>query len=171
MEEKSKHRKQRKIINELGTGYITKTGVMGLLQRDGKIKVEVIGQAHYQENIQPVVRHNVSNEATIITDGFAGYKGLYKEFKAHEVVNHGSDEFVRGQFHTNSVEGFFSHLKRGIYGIYHNVSPYHLSQYCTEFAFRYNKRDLKDCEKFNLSLQNITHRLTYKGIIQPKKNK
>ena len=91
----------------------------------------------------------------IITDGFGGYKDLKFEFKGHEIINHNQDEFVRGRFHTNSIEGFFSQLKRGIYGVYHWCSTDHLNRYCDEFAYRYNTRKRKDAERFTLQGRNL----------------
>ena len=63
------------------------------------------------------------------------------EFAKHEVVKHSAGEYVRGDVHTNTVEGFFSIFKRGIYGVYQHVSPFHLHRYTTEFDFRYNYRE------------------------------
>jgi hypothetical protein len=79
-----------------------------------------------------------------MTDEFLSYRGLDKEFAGHEVVNHGIGEYVRGDAHTNSVEGYFSLLKRGINGVYHHVSSQHLHRYLDEFNFRYNQRGVKD---------------------------
>lgn len=76
-----------------------------------------------------MVRQHVNTEALVVTDCLNAYKGLDKEFAGHEIVNHNQDEYVRGNVYTNTVEGFFSILKRGIYGIYHQVSPKHLQRY------------------------------------------
>jgi len=79
---------------------------------------------------------------------------------------HKADEFINENgLHNNSIEGFWSLLKRGIYGIYHQVSPKHLNKYCDEFAFRYNTRDISDNEKFSISLLKAENRLTHKALI------
>lgn len=88
-----------------------------------------------------IIRSLVKKGSTLITDGWHGYKGLDKEYE-HKVVEHSTSEYVKDGFHTNSIEGFWSHLKRGIMGIYHKVSKKHLFRYCDEFTFRYNTRDL-----------------------------
>ncbi len=160
-----KHKKVRDEINKLGTGYMNKVGVMGLLERDGEVRLKVIGLENQGIYIKPIIRSNVSNKAFLVTDGFGGYKDLHKEFNGHEIINHSQDEFVRGFYHTNSIEGFFSQLKRGLYGIYHSVSTKHLQSYCNEFAYRYNTRDLKDAERFTLSLRNVSGRLSHKTLI------
>jgi hypothetical protein len=69
-------------------------------------------------------------------------------------------------FHTNGIEGFWSLLKRGIYGIYHQTSVKHLNKYCDEFAFRYNTRDISESERFSISLLKAEKRLTYKQLIK-----
>jgi len=81
------------------------------------------------------------------------------------VVNHSQDEYVKDGFHTNSIEGFWSLLKRGIYGIYHQVSEKHLQRYCDEFAARYNTRKIADNERFQNAVQNSEGRLKYNQLI------
>ena len=75
-----------------------------------------------------------------MTDESAVAKGLGREFGNHETVNHSIGEYVRGDAHTNTIEGYFSILKRGIIGTYHHVSEAHLKRYLGEFDFRYNER-------------------------------
>ena len=94
-----------------------------------------------------------------------GYTGLNSDYQ-HEVLKHNEGKFVNSNnFHTNSVEGFWSLLKRGIFGIYHSTSPKHLNKYCDEFSYRYNTRNITDSTRFNLSLTNADERLTYKQLI------
>lgn len=82
-----------------------------------------------------------------MTDSFPGYKGLDKHFASHQMVSHSTGEYVRGDAHTQTIEGFFSILKRGVIGTYHHVSPAHLDRYLSEFDFRYNARDVGDSER------------------------
>src|ERR1700752_3743153 len=87
-------------------------------------------------------------------------------FEKHGMVNHGIGEYVRGEIHTNTVEGYFSILKRGITGTYHHVSPQHLKRYLAEFDFRYNERaalGMDDAQRANKTLAGIVgKRLTYR---------
>lgn len=87
-----------------------------------------------------------------------------REFSGHGSVNHSANEYVRGGFwHTNTVEGFFSLLKRGIYGTFHHVSEAHLSRYLSEFDFRHNARHVSDTERAALAIKGAAgKRLTYK---------
>lgn len=79
----------------------------------------------------------------------------------HVVVDHSKGEYVKGGFHTNGFENFWSHLKLGIIGTFHQVSPQHLQRYCDEFAARYNSRDIKDQEMCDWTLQSSDGRLKY----------
>ena len=135
---KNKHKKEREILNKKGTGAINKTPVLTILQRDGNIVNRVLDKAE-GKTIKPVIKEVVEKKSTLVTDGFGGYAGLSKLYN-REVVNHAQDEFVRGQFHTNTVEGYFSHLKRMIWGTHIHVSKRHLIKYANEHSFRYVNR-------------------------------
>lgn len=144
-----------------------KTMVMGMIERGGELKLIALGKDNGVNVLQPLVRENVDKDAVLITDGLQSYQGLGREYAAHEVVNHSQEEYVRdGVLHTNSIEGAFSMLKRSIIGIYHQVTPKHLSRYCDETMYRYNLRKMNDATRFTLSLQNVEGRLTYKKLIQ-----
>jgi transposase-like protein len=156
---------RRKKLREEKKTYSTKTIVMGLIERSGKLKFVALGKSNDLSVLLPVVLDNVDKDAVVITDGLESYKGLDKEYAAHEIVNHKEQEYVRDKvFHTNTIEGAFSMLKRSIYGIYHFASPDHLSRYCDETEYRYNTRKMTDIERFNLSLQNCAGRLDYKTL-------
>jgi len=97
----------------------------------------------------------VSKSARLMTDEAPLYGKMGKSFQSHETVNHGAKEYVRGDVNTNSVEGYFGILKRGIHGIYQHVSPVHLNRYVNEFSFRYNHRKINDNERSNVALIGI----------------
>lgn len=102
----------------------------------------------------------------MVTDSFIIYAYLAKEGQyKHVSVNHSKGEYVKDGFHTNGIENFWSLLKRGIIGIYHQVSPEHLQRYCDEFAARYNTRKIKDYERFEQFVQNSEGRLKYNDLI------
>ena len=154
------NRKRRKKWQELGID--NKVAVMGLLERDGKARLTVIGERTFKE----VVRENVKPDAILITDTHLSYQGLSFEYNGHLTVNHSQGEYRNGLAYTNSVEGFFSQFKRSIFGIYHQVSPKHLHRYCAETTYRYNSRKISDKDRFDMALQKPQGRITYKKLIE-----
>jgi transposase-like protein len=132
-----------------GSGMDDKTPVFGMLQRDNKIVAHKVKKANGKV-LKPIIRANISKDATIVTDGFGAYNNLNREYN-HEVINHAGGEYTRGIYHTNSIENFWSLLKRGIVGQYHYVTDRYLDKYITEFSFRQNNR--KNDKIFELVLE------------------
>jgi transposase-like protein len=153
----------KKVDFSQGRSVKDKTPVFGLLN-EGKVNLEVVSDTK-AKTLRPIIEAMVQKGEIVVTDEWGGYNGLSPEYK-HEVVKHNEENYVTDSgLSTNSLEGFWSLLKRGIYGIYHQVSAKHLHQYCDEFAFRFNSRETKDSDRFNLSVINATERLTYKALI------
>lgn len=144
-----------------------KTGVMGMLEREGNLKMQLIDKSI---TLKKQVQANVAPESVILTDGLQAYVGLDKMFEGHETVDHKADEYVRGIFHTNGVEGSFGLFKRMIIGIYHSTSVKHLSRYCDEFVYRYNSRKITDGERFEITLSRIEGKLTYNQLVNNGKS-
>lgn len=161
--DKNRHASKRKS----NTGTSGKHAMVGFLQRNGKVVLRPMpAGTTNSETLKPLVREIVSANAILITDGHAAYRGLAKEFKQHEAVDHGKGEYVRGEYHTNGIEGFWGIMKRGIYGIYHNVSYKHLHRYCNEFGYRYNTKELTGIERFEEAVKKVNGtRLTYNSLI------
>lgn len=162
--EKNKHFNKR----NQQTGMNDKAPILAILERDAHVvtKTLPIGEAN-KKTIRPIIDEIVSEDSFIVTDGFGAYTTLSGDFASHFVVNHDQGQYVTsGDIHTNTVEGFFSHMKRGITGIYHHVSPKHLQKYSNEFALRYNTRKQTTNQRFNLILNNITMRVRYQDLIQ-----
>ena len=126
-----------------GRGAENKVPVVALVQRGGEIRSFKTEQVT-TKNLRAMIRKHVTKDSTIMTDEFPAYKGLDREFADHQTVSHGTREYVRGNVHVNSAEGYFSLLKRGIIGTYHHISKQHLNQYLNEFNFRYNSRKVDD---------------------------
>lgn len=121
-------------------GIFEKNIVLGMLERDKEVRGFVLDDAK-RDTIMAKIHENVKKGSRIMTDEHKAYYWLYSQFK-HQVVNHSKGEYKKGvDAHTNSIEGFWSTLKRGVYGIYHHVSKKHLQHYVNEFAFRYNNRN------------------------------
>jgi hypothetical protein len=138
--EKNKHANKRK---HLGTGGIGKQMIVSLVERGGQVRSTHMTTID-AKTLRPALNAQIDTANTrLMTDGEGRYKLVASIFQSHEIVNHTSGEYVRGDVHTNTVEGYFSILKRGIYGTFHSVSPQHLQRYVTEFDFRYNHRQVK----------------------------
>lgn len=164
--ERNKHANKRRPIDKVtGKASDIKTPVIGIVETGGKVTVKVTEWVS-KRNVQKLIEQNVEKGSTMVSDGYAmyGYLKNSKEF-THVVVDHSKGEYVKGGFHTNGIENFWSLLKRGIIGIFHQVSPWHLQRYCDEFAARYNSRQITDCERFAVSVTNSRGRLKYKQLI------
>jgi transposase-like protein len=149
-----------------GTGGAGKVAVMGLLERDGKVRAKVIADAT-QLTLHAEVKSNVEQGAELFTDGWKGYSGLHQEY-IHQVIDH-AEKYVDGQIHTNGIENFWSLLKRGIKGTYVSVEPFHLFRYLDEQTFRFNARKGKDADRFVQTMKQIAgKRLTFDELIGKK---
>ena len=147
-----------------GRGSENKTPVVGLAERGGHVHCQSVANVKTR-TVGPIVRDNVKIGSTLHTDEFKIYPPIARQGYGHEVVKHGEKEYVRGKVHTNTVEGFWSHLKRGIKGIYIQVSQKHLNKYCKEYEFRYNTRQMSDFDRFCAWFDLCGGRLTYQSLI------
>src|SRR5437899_8279539 len=143
-----------------GTGTKDKTAVMGILERGGKIRTTVVPNRK-KHALQSEVRKHVEAGTALYTDALLSYEGLATDY-AHKVVDHAA-QYVDGRVHTNSLENFWSLLKRGVSGTYVSVEPFHLFRYLDEQMFRFNNRkDLDDAGRFDLAVSQIVgKRLTF----------
>jgi hypothetical protein len=151
------HKARRQRMTTIGK-LISKTAVMGMLERGGKVKATVLGQ-RVGKQMQQIVRDNVAPGTWLMTDEFPGYHGLKGEY-THLVINH-LEHYVQGSVHTQGIENFWSLLKRGLGGTYISVEPFHLFRYVDEQAFRFNNRKdddgrkLDDAERFNIAMSQV----------------
>ncbi len=141
-----------------------KTTVVALVERGtGRVRAFPMMRVT-AATLGKAIEANLAPGATMMTDEYSAYKAVAADAdRKHVTVNHSKDEYVRGDAHTNTVEGFFSILKRGINGTFHHVSRGHLSRYCDEFAFRYQNRKASDGDRTRLLVAGAEgKRLTYK---------
>lgn len=128
----------------VGAGNMdNKTMVLGALQRGGEVRLKVEKRKKASKKIlKAFINENTHDEATAIyTDELPAYNGIHDWNTKHETVNHKQEEWVRGDVHTNGIEGVWSLFKRSIVGSYHQVSAKHLQSYLDEFEWRFNQRD------------------------------
>lgn len=147
-----------------GTGGKDKTAVMGILERGGKVRTQVVGDRR-KRTLQGEVHKHVEAGSALYTDALLSYEGLEGRY-AHQVIDH-AVQYVDGQVHTNGLENFWSLLKRGLAGTYVSVEPFHLFRYLDEQAYRYNNRiETNDFDRFKLAASQIVgKRLTWKQMI------
>ena len=142
--------------------------VVALVERGGKVRSSHMTDIS-AKNLRPVLEQQLADAAQthLMTDGEGQYRVVAPMFASHEVVNHGIGEYVRGNAHTNTIEGYFSILKRGVIGTYHHVSSQHLKRYLAEFDFRYSARmalGVDAAMRADKALKGVVgKRLTYKA--------
>ena len=166
------HKKSKQVTGKGAQGFAsksTKVPVVGMVERGGKL-VAVATKDTGSKTLMTLARKHIDINATVYTDEHMPYRTLPKLGFKHESVNHGVKEFVNGMASTNTAESFWSHLKRGINGIYHHVSPKHLQLYCDEYSYRWNTRDMTDGERFDDWFSRIEgKRLTYQSLVRKQR--
>lgn len=145
-QEKNKH-ESKKTEGTQGRSLKTKTPVFGMIQRGGSLVAKKTTNTK-SRTINTMIRQFVKECSRIFTDEYIGYNTLRESEYTHSVVNHGAKQFVDGDSHTNTIEGFWAQLKRSIFGIYHFVSVKYLQRYVDEAVFRYNTRKEGEAERF-----------------------
>lgn len=144
--------------------YASKQKIVALVERKGRVRAFHVPEVNVR-TLKSVLSE-IDSSARLMTDSATMYQKLGKRFASHETVNHLANEYARGDVTTNTVEGFFGILKRGIGGVYQHVSKEHLRRYVTEFSFRYNNRSslgVEDAERAVNVLKSIGgKRLTYR---------
>jgi transposase-like protein len=154
--------RRKRVGGRPGPNDPVKTPVLALVERGGRARMFPIERVT-GANIQSILRREVSLDAHMMTDELHAYDGCAMGFKAHSTIKHSEKKYVDGDVHTNTVEGFFGLLKRGIIGSFHHVSRGHLARYCDEFSFRYNSRKVTDGERAAMLVAGAEgKRLTYR---------
>lgn len=148
-------------------GGAHKMKVLSLVERGASVRSMKM-DAITVDDVTPIVRQNVARESRLMTDEAKVYVPVGRELAGHEAVNHSAEEWVRGEAHTNTLEGYFSVFKRGMKGVYQHCGEQHLHRYLAEFDFRYNNRiklGVDDSARAVKALEGIRgKRLTYKPV-------
>ncbi|OGO05196.1 MAG: hypothetical protein A2Y60_00120 [Chloroflexi bacterium RBG_13_54_9] len=131
---------QAKRARIVGRGTSGKAAVFGAVERKGKVVAVTVPNVD-RVTLLPYIRKHVMPASTIYTDEMGAYQPLTQQGYKHQRINHMEKVYVSGNIHTNTIEGFWSLVKRGIGGVYHAVSAKHLQSYLNEYAWRYNHRD------------------------------
>jgi len=156
-----------KRTKDIPSAVSNKVPVVSLVQRNGKVRSFQVERVT-AKNLKPILSEHIARESRLNTDENKVYLFAKKRFASHDVVNHSEKEYSRleddGRLASiNTVEGYFSILKRGVYGTFHHVGKQHLHRYLSEFDFRYNSREIKDGERAELAVQGfVGKRLMYR---------
>jgi len=146
-------------------GPAGKRPIAALVERGGSVRTFHVASAD-KKTVEAIVRQNVARESRLMSDESSLYTKVGADFAAHETVTHSAGEYVRGDVHTNTIEGFFGLFKRGMKGIYQHCRETNLGRYLTEFEFRYNHRiavGVDDVERTVAMIQSIRgKRLMYR---------
>ena len=162
--EKNKHKSKRNKGTQGGGSSKTKDTILGMKERGGAVRMYKVTDLKGQ-TVRVIVSKNVVIGSHIISDEHTSYQQLRYNGYLHDKVNHSQGEYVKGRVHTNTIENAWSHFKRTIDGIYHQISSKHLQKYLDEFMGRANTRNLEEHERVNEFLEKaINLRLTYKEL-------
>jgi transposase-like protein len=146
-------------------GFAHKNIVLTLVERGGSARSFHVEGIRVMD-LKPIIEANLSREAKLMTDELKSYSEIGRDLASHEQVTHSKNEYVRGDVHTNTVEGFYSIFKRGMKGVYQHCSEKHLHRYLAEFDFRYSNRSalgIEDGERADLAVKGAAgKRLTYR---------
>jgi transposase-like protein len=154
----------KKVPNSQGRSWKDKTPVLGMIERGGNLVCQVISNTQ-QNTLKKIINANIKRGSNVYTDEWYLHSNLSENY-SHQWINHNAKQYVNNRTTTNSIENVWSHLKRMIYGIYHQVSKKHLSKYVNEFTLRFNTRKWGEQERFDLVLaSSIGMRLTYRELI------
>lgn len=159
---KNRH-KDKKVKHCTGRSFKDKVPVFGMLERTSKKVVAKVVKDTKAKTLRAEIDKTIKVGSTIYSDEW--YYGNLSEKYNHSFINHCYGVYGIGEVYTNTIEGFWSTLKRGIIGIYYKVSRKHLQKYVDEFSWRYNQRTLPLQEVFNSALYCLNHRITYKDLI------
>lgn len=162
--EKNKHR-NKKTKGTQGRNTKTKTAIVGLVQRGGEARANVVENVRTMTIEKQIIDH-VKIGTQLYTDDFSSYNKIGSLYP-HETVAHGRGEYVRdNEIHSNSAESFWALFKRGYYGTYHQMSPKHLQRYVNEFIYRFNSRTAEVSKVFENVIGNIASEkaLHYKAL-------
>lgn len=152
-------------------GMKDKKKVLSLVERGGKVRSFHVPAVN-AKTLKPIIKQQIDKSSDLMTDAATWYvdtlgrSHMDKDFNSHQSINHNINEYVRGNVHTNTIEGYFSIFKRGLNGVYQHCDKQHLKRYICEFDFRYNFREklgFDDMARTNIALQGIEgKRLMYR---------
>jgi transposase-like protein len=161
--EKNKH-ESKKTKGTQGRSTKTKKPIFGMIQRSGKLVAMAVENTK-AETLMPLIKQFVAENTVVYTDESKSYNRLSKENYSHEFVRHNEKEFVVDDIYTNTIEGFWSHFKKMVFGTYHFVSKKHLQRYIDEEVYRWNTRLMSESARFKDVFSKSLTRCDYKAVV------
>lgn len=161
--EKNKH-ESKKTEGTQGRSTKTKKPIFGMIQRSGKLVAMAVKDTK-ASTLMPIIKQFVKENTVIYTDELSSYNRLSKENFAHGVVHHNDNEFVIDDIYTNTIEGFWSHFKKMVFGTYHFVSKKHIQRYIDEEVYRWNTRLISESDRFKDVFSKSLSRCDYKTVV------
>ena len=160
--ETNKH-ESKKTEGTQGRSTKTKTPIFGMVARYGEARAIAVSNTR-AATLMPIIKQFIADNAHIFSDEHAAYARLESEGYRHGVIHHGEKEYSNGDITTNSVEGFWAHFKRCIFGIYHFVSVDYLQQYINEAVYRWNTRKASESTRFAYMFRKSIGKCDYKAV-------
>jgi len=159
---KNKNKHRSKIRDMRGRDADAKVPVLGMVERGGRVVARVTPSVK-AETVYPIIREHVLPESVVFTDDYCVYDRLTESTPyTHRRIRHSEKVYVMGDVHTQTIEGFWSLVKRGLTGVYHNVGKHYLQTYLDEYSFRYNRR-----HKGNLIFNDVFEKVSEKAVARP----
>lgn len=138
LENKHFHKKKKRNYHKSGMEH--KKPILGMIERKGKVIAKVLDKAH-GKTIKPILKDLITPTSTVVTDGFGGYYGISNYFEGHIILNHTKHVRKINNYHLNTIEGFWTMIKRAMIGQYHKITAKYLQSYIDEITFKYNYRE------------------------------
>ena len=160
--ETNKH-ESKKTPNTQGRSTKTKTPIFGMVQRDGNVHALKVKDTR-SETLMPIIKQFCEENSRFFTDELGSYTCLDREGMKHDVIQHGIRQYVKGGVTTNSIEGFWGHFKRMVFGTYHFVSKRYLQRYIDEAVYRYNTRKADESARFGFMFKKAIGCVSYADV-------
>lgn len=160
--ETNKHESKRTEKTQ-GRSTKTKTPIFGMVEREGSVRAMKVENTQ-AKTLMPIIKQFVADNAKVFTDELAAYNGLASEGYIHGVIRHGIKEYSKGGITTNSIEGFWAHFKRVVFGTYHFVSKAYLQRYIDEAVYRYNTRKADESARFSFMFRMALGKCSYNDV-------
>ena len=160
--ETNKH-ESKKTEGTQGRSTKTKTPVFGMVERGGSVRAIKVENTQ-AKTLMPIIKQFVADNAVVFTDELSAYNELADEGYVHGIIRHGDKQYSDGRVSTNTIEGFWGHFKRMVFGTYHFVSKAYLQRYIDEAVYRYNTKEMDESARFAHMFRKSIGKVQYKDV-------